>query len=251
MLRVNQLIGFGAGGVPFTAPFTAHAVRFDGTNDYLTRGGGLTGAVNGQQGTLSLWTDFKGGNSTSLFLLLSTNDNVRLFRNGTNKFELQCENTAGTIILLMTSTSSWTVSSGWINALLSWDLSVPVAHMYINDVDDEAGGSTETDDTIDYTAAEWWIGTNTGAANFLNADLSEFWFDDTFLDISVEANRRKFIDAAGKPVNLGSAGQLPTGSSPLICFNNTTTAGWENNKGTGGGFTENGALADGASSPSD
>ena len=237
---------FGSGG-----PHTSHAVRFNGTDVYLDRGGGLTGAVDGKQGTLSLWTNFKGGDGSFLFFLMSTDDKVRLVRNGTNKFELECENTAGTNILLMTGTSSWTTSSGWINALLSWDLSVPVAHMYINDVDDEAGGSTETNDTIDYTAAEWWIGASTGVSNFLNADLSEFWFDDTFLDISVEANRRKFIDAAGKSVNLGSIGQLPTGSSPLICFNNTTTAGWEDNKGSGGGFTENGALADGASSPSD
>ena len=63
-------------------------------------------------------------------------------------------------------------------------------------------------------------------------------------------NRRKFIDPNKDPVDLGEAGQFPTGTSPLVFLANPT-ASWQTNLGTGGNFTENGALTDGSSSPSD
>jgi hypothetical protein len=72
----------------------------------------------------------------------------------------------------------------------------------------------------------------------------------THLDLSVEANRRKFISAAGKPVSLGANGSTPTGSQPIIYLANPT-ATWQDNLGAGGNFTENGALADAATNPSD
>ena len=41
---------------------------------------------------------------------------------------------------------------------------------------------------------------------------------------------------------------MPTGKSPDICLTGPTED-WHTNKGTGGGFTENGALTDAASQP--
>src|SRR3546814_7073174 len=43
-------------------------------------------------------------------------------------------------------------------------------------------------------------------------------------------------------------GSTPTGSAPLV-FLSGATASWHTNKGTGGGFTENGALTDAATDP--
>jgi len=71
-----------------------------------------------------------------------------------------------------------------------------------------------------------------------------------FVDLSIEANRRKFIDAIGKPVDLGVDGSTPTGTAPLI-FLSGTTIDWHTNKGSGGGFTEVGALTTATTSPSD
>ena len=71
-----------------------------------------------------------------------------------------------------------------------------------------------------------------------------------YLDISVENNRRKFIDADGFPVDLGSDGSTPTGIAAIMFFSGATVS-WHTNDGSGGGFTENGALTDAATSPSD
>ena len=72
----------------------------------------------------------------------------------------------------------------------------------------------------------------------------------SFLDITTESNRRKFIDENGFPVDLGATGQLPLGADPL-CFFSGATPAWQTNKGDGGGFTENGTLVTATTFPSD
>ena len=82
---------------------------------------------------------------------------------------------------------------------------------------------------------------NTGTER-LYADLADLWVDfDNYIDWSVEANRRKFIDARGLPVNLGADGSNVIGTPPDI-FLSGDTANWHTNKGASPGFTENGAL---------
>lgn len=44
------------------------------------------------------------------------------------------------------------------------------------------------------------------------------------------------------------AGGNPTGTDPLVFFSGAT-ASWHTNQGSGGGFTENGALTDAATNP--
>ena len=61
-----------------------------------------------------------------------------------------------------------------------------------------------------------------------------------------ESNRRKFIDSAGKPVDLGADGSTPTGSSPLIYLSLREGEGAEQfavNRGTGIDFTVRGSVS--------
>ena len=65
----------------------------------------------------------------------------------------------------------------------------------------------------------------------------------TYFDFSVEANRRKFFDALGYPVDLGSDGSNPSGDQPHVYLN----AGFHNgtNLGAGGNFTPSNTPTDG------
>jgi len=83
-----------------------------------------------------------------------------------------------------------------------------------------------------------------------DSDVAELWVDNSFIDFTVESNRRKFISASGKPVDLGSDGSAPTSSAPLV-FLSGDTGTWHTNKGSGGGFTENGEITTASTSPSD
>lgn len=92
-------------------------------------------------------------------------------------------------------------------------------------------------------------------ASSILGDIADFWFApginllDGVGDIPI-ATRRKFISAAGKPVDLGTNGDLPTGTAPAVFFSGNAS-NFATNKGTGGNFTVNGILTDATASPSD
>lgn len=82
----------------------------------------------------------------------------------------------------------------------------------------------------------------------VNAEVAEMYMHDVDLDITQEANRRKFITSAGRPVDLGVDGSTPTGSQPLIYLKNDyTTIG--TNSGSAGNFTVINNPSKGESAP--
>lgn len=90
-----------------------------------------------------------------------------------------------------------------------------------------------------------------GSTNTSVGDFADIWIaPGQFIDLTVEANRRKFIDASGKPVDLGADGSMPTGTAPAVFFSGDAT-GFATNKGTGGAFTLTGSLTNASTSPSD
>lgn len=238
------------GGV---AAYTAVASDFDGTNDYLRRSSDLTGNADAKQGTLSVWLNLEGGDGLGLAIYETTGDTVRIDRLTTDIFSIRAENSAGTRILDITTVATYTTANGWLNLLASWDMAVAGArHIYVNDVADLTE-ITFTDDTIDYTVAEHNVcSKGAGAGRLWNGCMSELYLNMAeYLDLSVTANRRLFITADGKPVDLDEDdGSKPTGTAPIVYLNNPFGT-FEQNKGTGGNFTVTGALTECASSPSD
>lgn len=230
---------------------------FDGTNDYMTRGAGLTGAADSKTGILSLWIRLDGGDGATMAILRSTvAANQFLFlHNSSNIFSLGGDNSAGTEILLLQSNTAYTAGATWLHFLASWDLANAAGHLYINGTSDLAAGSTLTDDTLDYTLADWGIGAQVDGNLKLNGCLAEFYFaPGQYLDFSNAYNRRKFISATGKPVSLGATGSLPTGTAPLVyqrVADAAAVATFATNLGSGGDFSITGTLATGSTSPSD
>ena len=90
----------------------------------------------------------------------------------------------------------------------------------------------------------WNIGSFLFGVQFFPGALSDFYFTNERLKLTVEANRRRFIDASGNPVFLGVNGELPTGTSALIYMRgNLTDQGV--NSGTGGDFVSQGTQVPG------
>ena len=156
-----------------------------------------------------------------------------------NSLQIVGRNASATVILnYASSAGSIPVTGKYTHVLASWNLATTVTQMYINDTTDAAAVSTATDDNIDYTQTAHAVGAYVNAINFLTGRISELWFNPTYLDISVEANRRKFISPSGSPVNLGATGSLPTGTAPLIYMPGAVVG---QNLGTGGDFAAVGA----------
>lgn len=237
--------------------YVANAVDFDGTNDYLTRGAGLTGASDHSQGIFSAWLRLDGSDATLMRLIRAADGNaVLILRDSGNKFVFHLSNTAATSTLAFKTVNSYTSGSAWRHVLASWDLNFgagsKLSHLYIDGTSDitvttDSGSAAN----VDYTQTDWGFMASHAGASLWNGCVSEFYFaPGQFLDLSDSSNRSKFRTAGGKPADLGSDGSTPTGTSPLVYLKGNA-AGFATNSGTGGNLTLTGTLDTASTSPSD
>ena len=117
--------------------------------------------------------------------------------------------------------------------------------MYLDGVSNK-DSTVNVDQNVDWTQPDWGIGGRAASgANKFTGDIADLIIDDTYIDLSSSSNREKFI-LANSPVDPGSDASTAMGASPLIYLNSNTLSTWHTNSGTGGGFTENGALTAGS-----
>ena len=236
--------------------YYAEPAKFDGTNDYMARGAGLTGASDGKQGTISFWIRVDSGDGTYRMLLRSATDTglVQIYApNNNNKIFIEGYSTAPAQVLKIQTNSQVLSGPVWRHVIASWDLATGVGQLYLDNTSDLAAGSVLTNTNIDYTESNWYVGAD-GTSGFMNklpAAIADLWFNTTYLDISQSSNRAKFIDQVTlRPVPLGAKGELPTGSQPLL-YLGRDYANFQTNLGSGGDFTVTGALERATTSPSD
>jgi hypothetical protein len=231
---------------------------FDGANDFMARGASLDGIVDSKLGIFSAWVRLDGGDGANI-TMLAINDGAtldfRIERRSTNVFAVIAENAAGTNVVVIETSATYTASATWLHVLMSWDVSLGgLGNLYINDVSDRAT-SVFDDDTLDYTKTNCFVGAHDATTRRFNGCLADLYFaPGQYLDFALVANRRKFISAGGRPVHLGTTGALPTGTAPSVYFHlddGEAVANFATNRGTGGNFTITGTLDTGSTSPSD
>ena len=220
------------------------SVHFDGSADYLNRGAGLTGAADSKTGIISLWYKPEAG-ATSQFFFGEEGYVTFNHTTTTNVVAVSLFNSDGVTAALTMSSATGLNIGVWNHIVASWDTATSTAQFYLNGVSSVSIG-TQNDLTIDYTRTDWAIGAAVGGTNKATGDFADFIWDDTHIDLSIAENLAKFITADGYPVDPGSDGSTAIGASPLIYLNQNTLATWHTNAGTGGGFTENGALTAGS-----
>ena len=241
------------GGLP---AYIANAADFDGTNDYMLRGAGFTGAADSSTGIFSCWIRLDGGDGANRGILLNALQSVIIRRDSTNKIFIAVYNTAGTASLDVYSATNYTASTTWLNILCSWSTNFTagnkIMNFYVNSVDDK-GVSNDANGafTVDYTDTNWCVGTtNIFGGEKFNGCMSEIYFaPGQYLDFTNSANRAKFI-SGGKPVDLGTDGSIPTGTAPIL-YLREVAASFNTNSGTGGNMTITGTLDIASTSPSD
>lgn len=240
------------------APFTCDAADFDGTNDWMARGGALTGIADGKAGTFACCFRVDGGDGTfrGLYIINTTTAaaGFSVFLDSSNRLNVIARNTAGTLILNKITTSTYAAGATWYVMEASWDLAATTSHLYVNDAAPTLGTNTNTDDTIDYTKDNVGIAARGDGATKFSGCLAEVFFHTTYIDLSVEANRRKFISATGKPVSLGADGSTPLGVQPLVyqrIADGAAASTFATNLGSGGNFTITGTLDVCSTSPTD
>lgn len=215
-------------------PYVPDAILFDGTTDFMDRGAGLTGIVDSKTLSLGLWLRSSSDGGTRYIFV---NDGVRfaIRLSVSNQLIFLGDDNTGTEIANMNSSNAILAGSGYHHVLISVNTATDTGFVFIDDVDRTVQAVPFTDLPIDLTRVNWSVGSVVGGSLKLTGAISDLWFSTEFIDISVEANRRKFIDAAGNPVFLGVSGEEPTGSPASVYLRgNQTDQGI--NSGTGGDF---------------
>ncbi len=246
-LGSSSIAGGGASG---SAAVVFSGSVFEGSNTRLARNGNLTGLSDGNVFTLSAWVK----RLDSDFFAIMSNDTGRFdvsidrVSTGSN-LRVRLDDSSGSTILASETLGG--VPSSWSHVLISIDTAAGVFHAYINDVAQSTTSGFLSTNAIDFTTGDFFIGRSGGQGDGANGYMYDPYFTDEFIDISIEANRRKFISAAGKPVRLGLTGATPTGTAAKV-FCSGAINNWNVNKGTGGGFTVSGnALTVAPDSPTD
>jgi hypothetical protein len=230
--------------------FWGEAAEFNGTNQSLSRfnsgSNAIVGITNGKSFSVAMAFRTDTRLNDEAFIAQSDGGSggkgVRVDYFSTTTLDIQAGNAAGTNILRATSTVSLD-DTNWHILLASFDLSnVSKRHLFLDGVSD-LSVITYTDDTIAFDVDRFTIGAGVGGADFLDGKIGFLWFNTEYVDFSQEANRLKFFDAFGYPVDLGEDGSLPTGNQPLIYLNEGFHLG--TNLGSGGNFTPVNAPTDG------
>lgn len=225
------------------------AVNFNGTSNLLSRTVELENATDCKQWSGSLW--FKRASSGAITQIYDTPGAAHFISFGVDdRFYLVGRNGA-VDILSVVSTSAFS-DTDWHHVMWSFDMSnASRRHLYIDEID-ELNVSIYTDDDLNNTPGVHYIGRqDSGPSGFFDGDMAEYWFDYcSYIDLSIEENRRKFIQENGRPAFLGKSGQLPTGSVPDIYFSGDNVEFLEN-KGDGGAFNNFGGFTNATTEPDD
>ncbi len=193
----------------------------DGTADYE---GGI--AASGVTVTGSFWfrragnygvlnyiyaiADQRNNGRTYFAITITAADKIRIFGARSN----------GTLALDITGSTA-IQDNLWHHVLFSADLSAAQTagknpSIYIDDVAETVTVTTFTNNAMDFANANGggfvgilYTGNGVQQPNGFYGGLSDFWLKGgagAYIDFSVTANRRSFIDANKKPVNIGSGG---------------------------------------------
>jgi hypothetical protein len=187
--------------------FSMPAVKGDGTDARLARGGELTDAVSDAKVGFMSFHVRRETLLTRQFIAANTGERFLVEFTAADKIRVVFVNAAGTTIGDVTSDDT-IADTDWHHVLISWDLAATNLDIFIDEV--ESGLTVATalaNDSVDYTRDEFAFfasttGTNAGDHEIANVILD---FQNSF-DFTVEQNRRLFLDEYGKGIFQGEDG---------------------------------------------
>ena len=222
---------------------TTIGTNFDGSNDYLTRGGAMTGMSDGTACTFSCFVRKTGGDGGKVNIFTDDQGHINFNIGSSNKVEIALHTSGASELSDSHSSNTITADGVWHHIMFSSNTSTDAHNLYIDgiDVQDKQNSTTGT---IDFTRTNYSVGSEVNGNSKFNGDIAELYFTTEFIDLSTHTNRLKFLAADGTSADLGADGSTPTGTQPILYLANPFGT-FQNNLGSGGNFTENGTLTTG------
>lgn len=206
------------------------AVIYNGVTDYLKHSSGPSGASDGTTGTFVWVGQFNSNDSAMRLYDIPGTTPIVLERKSDNTLNFEVDSSGAICSAVTTAIGS---SVGLVGVYASF--SGTQARLYVTTSTGTITGTPSSGSTgsADLTA-DWYLGANGGASDFLDANTSMWWADDSYIDFSSTSNINEFWSStAGLPRNPGANGSNYTGSQPLILhIDNALTH--TSNDGSGG-----------------
>ena len=250
-------------------PYKTTAVFFDGTQDRLKADAvGSNFMSDSTIVTFGGWFRSHSDGGTGETLVQQGNNTFLITKTGTSNdvIAVAINGPISSIGLLSSASSTITlkVADDWVWIGLSFDSSNPDACWICKNDEIQQINSSGSSQLISFhtgTNAESGFAiaarTNSTAVAKMDTDVADIWYaPEQLLNFSSVSNRRKFVDANGKPVFLGANGQRPTGSQPYL-FLKGNASSFPINKGSipitldTSTLVGNGTIEDSTTSPSD
>ncbi|NOQ31172.1 MAG: hypothetical protein GQ570_08630 [Helicobacteraceae bacterium] len=208
-------------------------ISLDGDTDYLSRSSDLVGNVNGKVFTFSC-TAYHTGDS---ILYLYSSDNINItYTTPANIIVLYMTDSVGTLKCYITFAGMAIDTFATITVSGNMD-DVNSFKLFMNDTELTPTVNTfVTGGILGFQSTVFNINNWTGGTTISRCRLSNIFLDYTYRDLSIEANRRLFITAEGKPAD-GLASL-----NPILYLPMTDKATAHINEGTGGNFIQNGLI---------
>lgn len=231
------------GGSSGTSVVPAEGIDLDGTYDYLSKSTDLVDNIDSKTFTFSCWVYLSAtGTYDGMYVYstkTTTNGFFLILNTVTATYNFAAYNSAGTEILRGTIGDGVFIKNTWLHVLISVDLANPANRsVYVNDIAKTVTWGTYTNELIDFTQNNHQVNSISGADRKYKGRLSNIFLDYVYRDLSIEANRRLFITADGKPADGWKS------LNPIIgmSMKDASTA-HINDYGYGGNFTANGTFA--------
>lgn len=211
--------------------YTAKAVSI--TDLLLRTPSSLTGAgsISSKKATWSFW--IKTGVSCSSLIDEDGDDiDFSIAISAANAtFTMSWVTTSGNVAVTLSSsatTSGTWNSNTWHHVFLSIDVGASVCQLYVDGTSITTGATFPNNLNLQWNDGQWKI----SAFSSFEGSLADVWI---CAGVQLDgATQLTLFRSGGKPVNLGSDGSTPTGSSPIIFMTGDATT-FANNNGTGGG----------------
>jgi len=225
-------------GVPLTNVGAGSSTKFDGSNDYLTRGS-FSGEADGKTFTFSAWIKFDddadsavfssdtngGGNGFNVLMQGRYLNIYGYASNGSASFSLRVDRDSVPI-------------GRFFHLLVSGDCASAARKVRIDDIVPTIYQQSSNNADIDFTRGINRIGVRYTDYKF-DGNLAHVYLDYTYRDLDTESNRRLFITSDYASTSTSTL----TALNPIMYVPLTSDYTVGKNLGTGGDFTLNSSPA--------
>ena len=236
----KEMMLLGTSDEPLVIP---EGIDFSSNNDVLYRTSDLVGNSNSKTVTMSFWSYYP--TNGGFRGIVGAGSGFLAFMAGATTFRFLGRNASGSNVLNFDTVGSagdfkLMPVRKWNNIIISFDLSDTLKrHVFINDIDvtNDITWAAYVDDEIRFQQSNWAVGALGGPSSAYKGRLCNMFLDYTYRDLTVESNRRLFVNSVDSGTRIEPAPfNTMEALNPILFMpmKNGPTA--TDNFGTGGNF---------------